>query len=179
SNWKAVDDAMGRMGQDQPDGTHKYSMPRSDLRVTLDGVDIKPGLALGGWAAFRRMGNESEVMGDLVLSENEMSPVMQKLNDSGIDITALHNHLARSNPTVMYMHIEGHGDATHLATAIHDALALTKTPAAAPAASANADLGFDSKQLDAAIGQAGKNNNGIYQFSIARAEKITEAGTTV
>src|SRR6266699_6281813 len=98
SSWKAVDDAMGRAGQDQPDGTHKFSMPRSDMKVTLDGVDIKPGLALGGWAAFRKMGSQTEVMGDLVLSENEVGPVMQKLSDSGIDITALHNHLSRSNP---------------------------------------------------------------------------------
>src|SRR5438876_6756741 len=84
SNWKAVDDAMGRAGQDQPDGTHKFSMPRSDMKVTLDGVDIKPGLALGGWAAFRTMGSHSEVMRDLVLTESEVGTVMQKLSDSGI-----------------------------------------------------------------------------------------------
>ena len=88
SNWKAVDEAMGRTGQDQPDGTHKFSMPRSDLKVTLDGVGLKPGLALGSWAAFQKMGNQTEVMGDLVLAENEVGPVMQKLSDSGIEITA-------------------------------------------------------------------------------------------
>src|SRR2546428_4268160 len=84
SSWKAVDDAMGRTGQDQPDGTHKFSMPRSDLKVTLDGVGIKPGLALGAWAAFEKMGNQAQVMGDLVLEENEVGPVMQKLEDAGI-----------------------------------------------------------------------------------------------
>src|SRR5881628_2900288 len=128
SNWKAVDEAMGRSGQDQPDGAHKFSMPRSDLKVTLDGTELKAGFALGSWAAFQKMGNQSEVMGDLVLTESEIAPVMQKLADSGIEITGLHNHLIRTNPPVMYMHIGGHGDAAHLASAIHDALALTKTP---------------------------------------------------
>src|SRR5207302_9876959 len=87
TNWKAVDDAMGRAGQDQPDGAHKYSMPRSDLKITLDGIELKAGFALGSWAAFQKMGNQSEVMGDLVLTESEIAPVMQKLADSGIEIT--------------------------------------------------------------------------------------------
>jgi hypothetical protein len=179
SGWKAVDDAMGRTGQDQPDGTHKFSMPRSDLKVTLDGVDVKAGFALGSWAAFHKMGAQTEVMGDLVLTENEVGPVMQKLTDSGIEITALHNHLIRESPPVMYMHISGHGEGTRLANAIHDALALTKTPGPSPAGSPNQDLGFDSKQIDAILGRAGKNNNGIYQFSIPRAEKVTEGGMAI
>src|SRR5215813_12997749 len=126
AGWKAVDDAMGRQGQDQPDGAHKFSMPRSDLKETLDGVELKAGFALGSWTAFQKMGNQSEVMGDLVLMDSEVGPVMQKLSDSGIEITALHNHLIRSTPPVMYMHIGGHGDAAKMATAIRDALALTK-----------------------------------------------------
>src|SRR5438552_17360291 len=93
STWKAVEDAMGRTGQDQPDGAHKFSMPRSDLKVSLDGIELKAGFALGSWAAFQKMGNQSEVMGDLVLTESEIAPVMQKLGDSGIEITGLHNHL--------------------------------------------------------------------------------------
>jgi len=179
SNWKAVDDAMGRAGQDQPDGAHKFSMPRSDLKVTLDGVELKPGFALGSWAAFQKMGNQSEVMGDLVLAEAEIAPVMQKLSDSGIEITGLHNHLIRTSPPVMYMHIGGRGDAARLAAALHDALLLTKTPAAAPAANPNADLGFDTKQIDNLVGHAGKNNNGVYQFSVPRADKIIEDGMPV
>ena len=178
--WKAVDDAMGRQGLDQPDGAHRFAMPRSDLKVTVNGVEVKPGFALGSWAAFERMGNHSDVMGDLVLTENEVGPVMQKLVDSGIDITALHNHLLNESPRVMYMHIHGQGDAVKLASALHDALALSKTPAAAPPASgAPPDLGFDTKQLDSILGQSGKNNNGIYQYSIPRNEKITEGGMTV
>jgi biotin operon repressor len=126
------------------------------------------------------MGNHSAVMGDLVLTESEITPVMQKLVDAGIEITALHNHLLNESPHIMYMHIHGSGDAVKLATSLHDALALTKTPAAAPAPSGPPpDLGFDGKQLDMILGQSGKNNNGIYQYSVPRAEKITDAGMTV
>src|SRR5690349_10333665 len=75
-SWKAVDDAMGRAGQDQPDGAHKFSMPRGDLKVTLDGVELKAGFALGSWAAFNKMGSQSDVMGDLVLADTEIAPVM-------------------------------------------------------------------------------------------------------
>src|SRR5262245_36806530 len=153
--WKAVDDAMGRQGQDQPDGAHRFAMPRSDLKVMANGVELKAGFALGSWAAFQTMGNHSEVMGDLVLTDSEVGPVMAKLVDSGIEITALHNHLLNESPHIMYMHIHGQGDPVKLATSVHDALALTKTPAAAPAsAGAPPDLGFDGKQLDAALGQA-------------------------
>jgi len=180
ASWKAVDDAMGRQGQDQPDGAHRFAMPRSDLKVTANGVEIKPGFALGAWAAFQRMGNHSDVMGDLVLTESEVGPVMQKLVDSGIEVTALHNHLLNESPHVMYMHIHGQGDPVKLAASLHDALALTKTPPAGPALSGPApDLGFDAKQIDAILGQSGKNNNGIYQYSVPRAEKITDGGMTV
>src|SRR5205085_3147914 len=127
---------------------HKFAMPRSDLKVTLEGVELKAGFALGSWAAFNKMGNQTEVMGDLVLTETEIGPVMQKLTESGIEITALHNHLIRESPHVMYMHIDGKGDAAHLATAIHDALALTKTPPPSPAPATPPDVGFDSKQVD-------------------------------
>jgi hypothetical protein len=178
-NWKAVDDAMGRPGQDQPSGDHKYAMPRSDLKVTANGVAIKAGFALGSWADFSTMAGHTDVMGDLVLTEDEIGPVMQKLMDSGIEISALHNHLLNESPRIMYMHIHGRGDAVPLATAIHSALALTKTPPPAPAPATPPDLGFDSKQVDSLIGYAGKNNNGIYQFAIPRAEKITDDGMTV
>lgn len=180
ASWKAVDDAMGRAGQDQPDGAHRFAMPRSDLKVTAEGVEIKAGFALGSWAAFNRMGNQAEVMGDLVLTDSEVTPVMQKLVDSGIEISALHNHLLNESPHVMYMHIHGHGDPVQLASSLRAALALSKTPASSPpAAAAPPDLGFDSKQVDTALGRAGKNNNGIYQFSIPRNEKITQRGMAV
>ncbi len=174
TDWKAVDDAMGRPGQDQPDGAHKFSMPRSDLKVTVGDVAIKPGFALGSWAAFHNTAKGPEVMGDLVLTEEEVRPVMQKLMDSGIEVTALHNHLLNETPRVMYMHIHGHGDAVKLASGVHDALAATKTPPPSAPATQPPDLGFDTKQVDSILGHAGKNNNGVYQVGVPRSEKITQ-----
>ena len=179
SDWKAVDTALGRTGQDQPDGTHKFAMPRSDLHVTVEGVQVKAGLALGSWLAFRKMGSEAEAMGDLVLTEDEIAPVMQKLVASGIEITALHNHLLHESPQVMYMHIHGHGDAVKLATEIHDVLTATKIPPPSAAAPTTPDLGFDTKQIDSILGRTGKNNNGIYQVAVPRGEKITDGGTQI
>jgi hypothetical protein len=179
NEWKSVDTVLGRTGQDQPDGTHKFSMPRSDLSVTVEGVKVKAGLALGSWLAFRKMNNDVEAMGDLVLTEDEVGPVMQKLVGSGIEITALHNHLLHETPHIMYMHIHGTGEANKLASSIHDALAATKTPPPATAPQSAQDLGFDAKQIDAILGRAGKNNNGIYQVAVPRAEKITEGGMPV
>jgi len=179
ADWKAVDDALGRNGQDQPDGTHKFAMPRSDLKVTADGVGIKAGLALGSWAAFRNMGDQAEVMGDFVLTEDEVAPVMQILIDSGIEITALHNHLLHESPQVMYMHIHGRGQPVKLAGAIHKALSATRTPSPSTAAPASQELGFDTKQIDGILGHAGKNNNGIYQVAVPRTEIITEGGMPI
>jgi biotin operon repressor len=154
-------------------------MPRSDLKVTVNGVPIKAGFALGSWADFSTGAGHTEVMGDLVLTEDELGPVMQKLMDSGIEITAVHNHLLNESPRVMYMHIHGHGDAMQLASAIHSALALTKTPAPTPPPATPPDLGFDSKQIDSVLGYSGKSNNGIYQVAAPRAEKITDGGMPV
>lgn len=127
-NWAAVDTALGRAGAVQPDGVRKLSFPRSDLNVTLDGVRLKPALALGSWVALEPMGNTAMVMGDLVLTQDEVNPVMSRLLESGLTITALHNHLLRSSPGTMYMHVHGSGDATKLATALRSALALSRTP---------------------------------------------------
>src|SRR5580700_2322326 len=158
SNWKQVEDAMGRPGQMQPGDVIKFGMPRRDLHVVLDGVDIKPGLALGSWAAFKRDGGGAMVMGDLVLTEDEVEPVMMKLQEGGIHESAVHNHLIGESPRVMYMHIASHGDAVQMAKAIHDAVALTKTPGpdAAPAVQTAAELGFDQKQVEQILGHTGK-----------------------
>ena len=176
--WKAVDAAMGRAGQDQPDGTHKYSLPRGDLNVSVSGTQIKAGLALGSWVGFSHSGKTDMAMGDLVLTEDEVAPVMQTLQSGGIEITALHNHLLGETPRVMYMHIHGMGKAATMAKAIHEAIAKTKTPEAKPPAQV-ADLGIDTKQIDQILGHAGKNNGGIYQVTVPRAEHITEGGMVV
>ena len=183
ADWKAVDDAMGRAGQDQPDGARKYAMPRKDLNVTVNGVQVKAGFALGSWAAFNHPGKNAMVMGDLVLTEDEVAPVMQKLQSGSIDITALHNHLLHETPRVMYMHIHGMGDAAALGKAVHDALTETNTPgpdAAAPAgAPSQQDIGINIAQIEEALGHKGKVNNGILQVGVPRAEHVTDSGMAV
>src|SRR5438094_574866 len=175
TDWKPVEQALGKAGSMQPDDVYKVSLPRSDLKVTVSGVELKPALALGSWVAFKKTGDMTLVMGDLVLTEDEVTPVMTKLEEGGVEPTALHNHVLHESPRVMYMHIHAMGDAVKIAKAIHDALALSKTPFAAPAATPpNQDLGIDTKQLDQIMGQSGKVNGGVYQYSIARADEIMD-----
>ena len=180
-DWKQVEEAMGRRGQMQPSDVIKFGMPRKDLHVLLDGVAIKAGLALGSWVAFKRNGNTAMVMGDLVLTEDEVGPVMKKLQETGIQESALHNHLIGESPHVLYMHIASHGDAVQMARAIHDALLLTKTPGPdpAPGNQSAVDLGFNQKQIEQILGYSGKINGGILQISVPRAEGITDSGMTV
>ena len=110
SQWKDVEAAMGRSGQMQPGDVIKFGMPRKDLHVVLDGVQIKPGLALGSWAAFKKVEGGAMVMGDLVLTEDELEPVMMKLQEEGIHESAVHNHLMGESPRILYMHIASHGN---------------------------------------------------------------------
>src|SRR2546422_7811227 len=155
-DWKAVEDAIGRSGQMQPEDVIKFGMPREDLHVMAGNVAIKPGLALGSWAAFKRTENGAMVMGDLVLTEDEVQPVMRKLQEGGIAISAVHNHLMGESPRVMYMHIASHGGAVKMAHAIHDALALTKTPGPDSTASASEPLGIDQAKIEEALGAKGR-----------------------
>jgi hypothetical protein len=180
TDWKAVEQALGKAGSMQPGDVYKVSLPRTDLQVTVGGVQLKPALALGSWLAFKKSGDMTMVMGDLVLTEDEVTPVMTKLQEGGINQTALHNHVFHESPRVMYMHIAATGDAVKLATSIHDALARSKTPFNAPSKNTQSqDLGIDTKQLDQTMGQTGKLNGGVYQFSIARVEKIVDEGMEV
>ena len=154
-------------------------MPRKDLKVTVNGTPIKPGLALGSWAAFSASDENAMVMGDLVLTEDEVAPVMAKLQEGGIEITALHNHVLHETPRVMYMHIAGHGSAAKLAKSIHEALAATGTPPDGPAA-APQKLDLDTEKIDAALGRKGKDSGGgVYQFSVPRAETIRDHGMDI
>jgi hypothetical protein len=173
--WNAVAQALGKSGSMQPGGVYKVSLPRTDLRITVAGVELKPAFALGSWVAFKKTGEMTMVMGDLVLTEDEVTPVLTKLQAGAIEQTALHNHVLHESPRVMYMHIHAMGDAMKIAKGIHDALAQSKTPFAAPAAgSQSQELGIDTKQIDQIMGQSGKVNSGVYQFSIPRAERITD-----
>jgi hypothetical protein len=161
-DWKKVDEAMGRTGAVTAD-VHRYGFPRTDLQVTLDGVIIRPALALGGWAAFKPMHGGAMVMGDLVLLETE-----------------IHNHVLRGSPATFYMHIGGHGDPVKMATAIRTALAESKTPLTAPTPPATPPaIDLDTAQLDQIIGAKGQANGGVYQFGVPRRDPITENGVQV
>jgi hypothetical protein len=179
-DWSKVDQALGKPGTNQPGGVHKYGLPRSDLKITVDGVAIKATLALGSWIAFIPEGSGAMFMGDLVLTDTEISPVMKRLTDDGIEITAVHNHLLRTSPAVFYMHVGGHGDPVKLAQTLHAGLALSQTPftAAAPA-TAPPTIDLDTSSIDAALNAKGTINGGVYQFNIPRAESITEGGMAV
>ena len=177
-DWKQVDAAFGRPPAAVSGDVHRYGFPRSDLTVTLDGVTIKPALALGGWIAIKPMHGDAMAMGDLVLLETEIKPVMTKMIENGIEITAVHNHLLRANPATFYMHVSGHGDAGKLATAIRAALAESKTPLGAPAPSGAAPpaIDLDTARLDQIVGVKGQANGGVYQFGVPRRDSIKMAG---
>jgi hypothetical protein len=173
-DWSQVDSTLGRKPA-VSDDVHRYGFPRTDLSVTLDGVTIKPALALGGWVAFKPAHGGAMIMGDLVLLESEINPVMAKLIEGGLEITAVHNHLLRASPATFYMHVGGHGDATKMAAVVHEALSQSKTPLSvqAPAAPAPA-VDLDTGQLDQIIGMKGQPNGGVYQFGVPRQHPITE-----
>jgi hypothetical protein len=176
-DWQKVDDAFGRKGASVSGDVHRYAFPRTDLNVTLDGVTIKPALALGGWVAFKALGGGVLVMGDLVLLETEVCPVAASLIANGVEITAIHNHLLRASPATIYMHVGGHGDPMKLATAIRQALGESKTPLQMPAANSPAPaIDLDTAQLDQIIGAKGEHNGGVYQFALPRSDPITEDG---
>jgi hypothetical protein len=180
-DWKAVDAAMGRPGSVQPGDVRRYSLPRSDMRVTAGGVTVEPALALGSWVAFKAHGNGAMAMGDLVLREEEVAPVMSRLQQGGIEQTALHHHVLHETPRVLYMHIHVSGDPVKIAETVRAAIALTTTPAAAPAAGAKRTevVALDTAQIARILGHAGRTNGGVYQVNVPRAETIRDGGMEV
>jgi hypothetical protein len=175
-DWSKVDAAFGRKPAVSGD-VHRYGFPRTDLTVTLDGVTIKPTLALGGWVAFKPAHGGAMVMGDLVLLESEINPVMTALIQNGLEITAIHNHILRGSPATFYMHVGGHGDPAKLATTILQALQSSKTPLAPPTPPAQQPaIDLDTAQLDQIIGVKGAPNGGVYQFAVPRRDPVTEGG---
>jgi hypothetical protein len=184
---------LGKQGTEMPGGIYRVSLPRTDLKVMLDGVEIKPALALGSWLAFRSAGNEVIVMGDLVLTDDEINPVLRRLEDGGIEITALHNHLLRASPNTMYMHVHGHGTPAKLATTLREAIGASKTPfggetagispqAATQASTAqptDQKIDLDTAAIDQDLGRKGKVNSGVYQVNVPRAELPKDNGMEV
>lgn len=176
-NWTAVDSAAGRASVAQPGDVHRFNFPRGDLKVMAAGVPIKPALALGSWVAMKAVAGGVMAMGDLVLTEDEVSPVIAALQSAGIDQTAIHHHLLHESPRIVYVHVHAHGDAVKVANGVRAALALTKTPAAAPSAPApvaESNFGIDTGAVAKALGYHGRINGGVYQVSVARAESIHE-----
>jgi hypothetical protein len=174
-----IDEAMGRSGQKTGD-VYRLGFPRTDLHVSIAGVDIKPGLALGSWAAFAGNDNDAMVMGDLVLVENELTPVMKKLHAAGFEITAVHNHVLNEAPRVIYMHYMGHGTAVELAKSLHAALAESKTPLDKPAPPAPpAEPPAFVKTIEDIVGTKGRFAGGVLSFGIPRAAAITDHGMTL
>ena len=178
-DWKKVDEAIGRSAAVNGD-VHRYGFPRTDLTVTVDGVTIKPSFALGGWTAFKPAHGGVMVMGDVVLLETEIKPVMTKAIENGLEITAVHNHLLRASPATFYMHLGGHGDPVKLATALRTALAESKTPLTPPAPPAQPPaIDLDTAQLDQIIGAKGQNNGGVYAFGVPRRDAVSENGMQI
>ncbi len=177
TDWKKVDEALGRSATVAGE-VHRYGFPRTDLTVTLDGVTLKPAFALGGWVAFKPAQGGAMLMGDLVLLESEINPVISKLLERGLEITAVHNHVLRATPATFYMHVAGHGDAAALADGLREALAQSKTPlAVAPGAPATVDL--DTAMLEQTLGAKGQAIGGVYQFSVPRQDAIVEHGAQI
>ena len=177
-DWAAVGHALGRSGKVMAGGVYRVGFPRSDLKVSLDGVALRTGFAFGGWVAFLPMGAQAMVMGDLVMTQDEVNPVMRKLEEGGIAITAVHNHLLRAEPMTLYMHIQGHGDPVKLATAIHAGLALSKTPFSLSGGT-SMPANLDMIGIDGIMGYKGYDSGGIYQFGIPRAKPVKEDGMTL
>src|SRR3954454_12621168 len=147
ADWhRTIASTLGKPGAEMPGGVYRVALPRTDLKVAVDGIELRPGFALGSWVAFHPHGQELMVMGDLVLLEREVAPVMRRLAEGGIEVTALHNHLMRAQPATMYLHVAGHGDAARLATALRAALKESATPlqgGAAPASDVDRIEGLD------------------------------------
>jgi hypothetical protein len=179
-DWKAVESALGKSGQIQLGGVFRIGMPRTDLTVTVKGVPVKAGFALGSYAAFKSVGDHTMVMGDLVLLDQEVPAVMAGLFRGGLEVTAVHNHLNEVSPHVMYMHYGGHGDAIKLATALREALAASGTPLGSGGSATAAPPsrpGLDTKQIEQGLGRTGRAmDGGVFQVTVPRAEVITEMG---
>lgn len=178
-DWSAVEQALGRRGLAQPDGVIRFGFPRGDLQVNVGDVRVLPALALGSWVAFRPEGARATMMGDLVLTEDELGPVTDRLREGGVDVTAIHNHLLGETPRVLYAHIHGHGDPARLARSVHAALALSKTPLEPPPAIMPVRIDLDTAAVAKALGASGRVSAGVYQVSVPRAGSIREGGAAL
>ena len=176
-DWQPLEIVFGRKGVVQGD-VCKFTYPRSDLRVKVGEVTIEPGLALTSWIAFKGMGNSPMMMGDLVLLDSEVGPVMNKLVADSVEVTSLHNHILGESPRIMYMHFSGHGNRIKLAETLKSALKLTSTPFTLPVQQQSSNT-FDWTKVESILGRTGQHKGNVLQLSIPRAETFTENGMTI
>jgi Domain of Unknown Function (DUF1259) len=178
ADWKPVADALGRSGKLGNNNTaYRVNLVRNDLQVSTDGVAIKPGLSLGGYAAFVRYDNdETLLMGDLVITEAELPKVTDALQSHGIAQTALHKHLLEQTPPVWWTHVHGMGDATQLAQGLRAALDATSIGPAAPPPAQQPPVDIDTAGVEQALGRKGTPDGGLLKYSIPRKDAIVEDG---
>lgn len=180
TGWTAVENALGRKGTAQAGDVMRFSFPRRDLNVTVDGVEIRSALALGSWAAFKRVGGgHTMVMGDLVLLDREVNDVISALQAGGVEQSALHNHLLGASPNTMYLHISAHGDEVKIASAIRAALAKSGTPLDTTPSGPAPAMNLDTAGIRSTLGYTGRANGGVYGVSVPRAETIREGNNEV
>jgi hypothetical protein len=182
AEYSAVLNTLGRQG-DFKDGVLKVNIPRSDLKVVIDGIATPTPFGFGGWIALTKGSGMDVMMGDLVLTEEEVNPVMSAVLDAGLDVTAVHNHFFYEAPRIFYMHVHGHGAPADLATKIKPALALIgKNPPRnpSPATGRTIDGKLDGAQLAKTIGVEGEQNGAVYKITIGRPDlSIKEMGATI
>jgi uncharacterized protein DUF1259 len=173
----AIERLTGAKGAlDEKEGVFKVSVPRKDLSVTVTGVKMSPPMGLTSWAAFKRDGGNDMVMGDMVMTEDQVSPVMSAALDSGLEVTALHNHFIWDSPKIMFMHIAGMGPEQDLATAVGKVFTTIKeTSARTERPSAQIDpahSSLDPAKLDSALGVRGQYKDGVYKFVVGRTTRM-------
>ncbi|HEX2953445.1 MAG TPA: DUF1259 domain-containing protein [Bacillota bacterium] len=176
TNRKAIEAVFGQEGTVQ-DQVLKLTFPRTDLHVNIGQIPVEPGFALTSWIAFKQHQNQTIIMGDLVLLDQEINPVISNLIANGIDVTALHNHLVGETPDVMYLHYEGHGEALKLAEIMKETLKLTGTPLAVLAARSPGNN--DWATVESILGRTGQKKGNLLSFSIPRADKVYEDGMEI
>lgn len=183
---KVIEQAIGKPGEMKED-VYKISLPRKDLSVSLNDVQLKPGFALGSWIAFKQAGHDTVLDGDLALTDHEVAAMFGHLRKGGIQVSALHNHLIGETPRMMFLHIQGKGDARKMAVQVKEALSLTGTPMEPLLASASTiemstaseEADFDAELIQNELGHKGQIKDGVLHVSVPRPESIKLHGTTL
>jgi hypothetical protein len=164
-------------------GEYKITIPQNDLDVEVDGFKIIPPMGLGTWIAFTPSKEGSMIMGDIILTENDLKPVQQEVIRQGLTISAIHNHFVRNHPNVLYMHIGGSGkteDMAKKAKAVLDKVAESRGHNPASGSVSDVPYSIDTKKLDEIIGSKGEMSKGVYKYTIGRPDvALKEHGVTV